>query len=61
MVGCRVVDSGAKRPDYTRLQVLARQEELQRQRDGVDRDVAPSRRKLAEVDAERAFCHRQAA
>jgi len=56
-----IVDNGIKRPDHIRLQVLARQEELQRQGDGVDGDVAHARRRLAEVDEERAFYQRQAA
>ena len=56
-----IVDNGIRRPDHIRLQVLARQEELQRQGDGVDGDVAHARRKLAEVERERAFYQRQAA
>jgi len=56
-----VVDNGIKRPDNIRKQVLARQEELQRQGENVDGDIAHARQRLVEVDQERAFYQRQAA
>jgi site-specific DNA recombinase len=57
----RVVDYGVKRPELIREQVMARQAELQAQGDSVDGDVAHARRRLVEVDSERAFYQRQAA
>ena len=55
------MDNGIKRPDNIRKQVLARQEELQRQGENVDGDIAHARQRLVEVDQERAFYQRQAA
>ena len=56
-----IVDNGIKRPDNIKMQVLARQEELQRQGENVDGDIAHARQRLVEVDQERAFYQRQAA
>lgn len=56
-----IVDHGIKQPDAITMQVLARQEELRSQGDNVNGDIAHARRKLAEVDQERAFYQRQAA
>ena len=43
------------------MQVLARREELQRQGESIDGEIAHARRRLAEVKQERAFYQRQAA
>jgi DNA invertase Pin-like site-specific DNA recombinase len=56
-----LVDNGIKRPDLIKMQVLARREELQRQGDSVDGEIAHARRRLAEIKQERAFFQRQAA
>jgi hypothetical protein len=61
LVWRRIVDYGIKRPDLIREQVQERQAELQAQGDTVDGDIAHARRRLAEVDNERAFYQRQAA
>jgi chromosome segregation ATPase len=49
------------KPDYIKSQVLARQEELQRQGEDVDGDIAHARQKLTQAEQERAFYQRQAA
>jgi DNA invertase Pin-like site-specific DNA recombinase len=56
-----IIDNGIKRPDLIRQEVLARQAELQAQGESVEGDIAHARRKLTEVDQERAFYQRQAA
>jgi DNA invertase Pin-like site-specific DNA recombinase len=56
-----VVDNAITRPDVIRQQVEARQAELQAQSDSVDGEIAHARRKVSEVDQERAFYQRQAA
>jgi hypothetical protein len=56
-----IVDNGIRRPDLIHMQVLARQEQLQRQGDSVDGEINHARRRLAEVDQERAFYQRQGA
>ena len=56
-----IVDYGIKQPDAIKMQVLARQAELQSQGEDVNGDIAHAQRKLAEVDQERAFYQRQAA
>lgn len=56
-----IVDNGIKQPEAIAMQVLARQEELRSQGEDVNGDIAHARRKLAEVDQERAFYQRQAA
>ena len=56
-----VVDCGIKRPDMIREQVQARQVKLRAQGDSVEGEIAHARRRLAEVDHERAFYQRQAA
>ncbi len=56
-----VVDHGIKRPELIREQVLNRQAELQAQGDNVDSEIEHARRKLVEVDNERAFYQRQTA
>jgi site-specific DNA recombinase len=55
-----VVDNGIKRPESIHAQALARHAELKAQGDSVDGDIAHARRKLSEVDQERAFHQRQA-
>lgn len=55
-----LVDYGIKHPDLIQAQVLARQAKLQTQGESVDGEVAHARRKLKEVDRERAFYQRQA-
>jgi DNA invertase Pin-like site-specific DNA recombinase len=57
----QIVDYGIKQPNLIREQVLLRQEKLQAQGDSVEGDIAHARRRLAEVDSERAFYQRQAA
>lgn len=47
-------------PDTIKMQVLARQADLQRQGEDINGDIAHARRKLADVDQERAFYQRQA-
>jgi DNA invertase Pin-like site-specific DNA recombinase len=56
-----IADRGITTPDLIRLQIMARQEELQRQGESVSGDIAHARRRFAEVDQERAFYQRQAA
>jgi hypothetical protein len=56
-----VVDQGIKRPETIRLQILARQKQLQEQDACIEGDIAHAARKLAEVEASRAFFQRQAA
>lgn len=56
-----LVDQGITKPDLIQLQIVARQEELQRQGENVAGEIAHARRRLAEVDQERAFYQRQAA
>lgn len=56
-----IVDNGIKQPDAIKMQVLARQEELRSQGEDVNGAIAHARRKLDEVDQERAFYQRQAA
>jgi hypothetical protein len=56
-----IVDNGIKRPDLIRDEVLARQAELQAQGESVEGDIAHARRRLSELDRERAFYQRQAA
>jgi site-specific DNA recombinase len=56
-----IVDNAITRPDVIRKQVEARQAELRAQSDGVDGEIAHARRKVSEVDQERAFYQRQAA
>ncbi len=51
---------GIKQPELIHSQVLTRQAELQAQGDSVDGDIAHARRKLAEIDEQRAFYQRQA-
>jgi hypothetical protein len=55
-----IVDNGIKQPDMIAMQVKNRQKELRAQGDRVDGDIANARRRLAEVDQERAFYQRQA-
>jgi len=56
-----IVDQGITTPDLIKMQIIARQEELQRQGESVDGEIAHARRRLAEVDQERAFYQRAAA
>ncbi|MBN1661576.1 MAG: recombinase family protein [Anaerolineae bacterium] len=56
-----LVDKGISQPDLLKLQIIARQEELQKQGESVDSEIAHARRRLSEVDGERAFYQRQAA
>jgi hypothetical protein len=56
-----IVDKGIKQPDLIQMQVLAQQEELQSQGKSVDGEISHARRRLAEVNQERAFYQRQAA
>ncbi len=55
-----LVDNGIKNPDVITTYILDRQTELQTQGKSVDGDIAHTRRKLVEVDSERAFYQRQA-
>ncbi len=55
------MDKGIKRPDLIREQVLARQAQLRAQGENLGGEIAHARRKLAEVDQQRAFFQRQAA
>jgi DNA invertase Pin-like site-specific DNA recombinase len=55
-----IVDRGITTPDLIKLQIVARQEELQKQGESVTGDIAHARRRLGEVDQERAFYQRQA-
>lgn len=59
LVWRRIVDYGIKQPELIREEVLARQAELQSQGDSVDGDVAHARRRLAEIDQERARYQRK--
>jgi site-specific DNA recombinase len=61
LVWRRIVDHGIKRPELIRKQVLDRQAELQAQGNSVDSEIEHARRRLAEIDQERAFYQRQAA
>jgi DNA invertase Pin-like site-specific DNA recombinase len=56
-----LVDRGISQPQLLKLQVLTRQEELQKQGESVNSEIAHARRKLGEVDQERAFYQRQGA
>jgi DNA invertase Pin-like site-specific DNA recombinase len=56
-----LVDQGITQPKLLRMQVLTHQEELQRQGESVDGDIAHARQRLGEVDQERTFYLRQAA
>jgi len=56
-----LVDKGISTPDLLKLQILARQEELQKQGESVDGEIAHARRRLTEVGGERSFYQRQAA
>jgi DNA invertase Pin-like site-specific DNA recombinase len=56
-----IVDNAIKRPDTIKMQILARQQQLQAQGESFDGDIAYARRKLIEVDQARAFYQRQAA
>jgi DNA invertase Pin-like site-specific DNA recombinase len=55
-----LVDNCILHPDMIRMQVLTHQEELQRQGESVDGDIAHARRKLAEIGQERAFYQKYA-
>ncbi len=55
-----LVDRGIHHPELICEQVAARQAELRAQGDHVDGDISHARRRLAEVDQERAFYQRQA-
>jgi hypothetical protein len=57
----RLVDYGIERPNLITGYILDRQAELQAQGDNVDGEIAHTRRRLAEIDQERAFYQRQAA
>lgn len=56
-----LVDRGITQPDLIKMQILVRQEELQKQGESVDGDIAHARRRLSEVDGERSFYQRQGA
>jgi site-specific DNA recombinase len=56
-----LVDYGIKRPDLIREQVEARQAELREQGSDMDSEIARARRKLDQLDQQRAFYQRQAA
>ena len=61
LVWRRIVDYGVKRPDLIREQVQSRQAELQAEGDSVDGDITHARRRLTEIDQERANYQRQQA
>jgi DNA invertase Pin-like site-specific DNA recombinase len=56
-----LVDHAINKPDAIEMQVLARREELQQEGESVNGQLAHARRRLAEVEQERAFYQRQAA
>jgi chromosome segregation ATPase len=56
-----IVDNGIKQPDLIRAQVAGHIEALKSEGESVTGEVAHARRRLAEVDQERAFYQRQAA
>jgi hypothetical protein len=55
-----VVDYGIKQPELIREQILRRQAELQSQGDDINSEIEHTRKRLDEVDSERAFYQRQA-
>ena len=61
LVWRRIVDYGIKQPELIREQVQARQVKLQAQGDSVNGDINHARRRMEEVNSERAFYQRQAA
>jgi DNA invertase Pin-like site-specific DNA recombinase len=56
-----VVENGINRPEQIEVQILAEREELQRHGESIDGEITHARRRLSEVDQERAFYQRQAA
>jgi DNA invertase Pin-like site-specific DNA recombinase len=55
----KVVDGGIKTPELIEEQVLARQAELKRQGQNKEGEIANARKKMAEVEEQRAMYHRQ--
>jgi DNA invertase Pin-like site-specific DNA recombinase len=56
-----LVDKGIKRPELIEQQILARQKDLIKQGKSADGEIAHARKRLTEINQERAFYHRQAA
>jgi DNA invertase Pin-like site-specific DNA recombinase len=56
-----IVEKGIRHPELIQEQVLARQAELQKQGESVESEIVHARRKVIQIDQERAFYQKQAA